>query len=115
MKCSRSGITYGTNPHENCTYQLPSRRQTLVAPSQCKLRVLALAAQQRHDTSTQPAPRDATASLYTAATAVAVICSFAANVQAARAQGTWKPRRHHRHIGERFTDTWADAIVEVWM
>jgi hypothetical protein len=23
------------------------------------------------------------------------------------------PRRHHRHIGERFTDTWADSIVEV--
>lgn len=34
------------------------------------------------------------------------------SIARADAEGSWKPRRHHRHIGERFTDTWADAIVE---
>eukprot|EP00882_Tetradesmus_deserticola_P033193 GHRQ01037893.1.p1 GENE.GHRQ01037893.1~~GHRQ01037893.1.p1 ORF type:complete len:232 (+),score=48.71 GHRQ01037893.1:87-782(+) len=46
--------------------------------------------------------------------ATAVCCAFASNVGAARADSqNWVPRRHHRHIGERFTDTWADSIVEV--
>lgn len=42
-------------------------------------------------------------------------CSFAlqAAAPAAASETTWKPRRHHRGIGERFSDTWADAIVEV--
>lgn len=42
-----------------------------------------------------------------------VALSFAAKVNASEGEASWKPRRHHRHIGERFTDTWADAIVEV--
>jgi hypothetical protein len=50
--------------------------------------------------------------LRTAVVATAVCCAFVSNVGAARADG-WVPRRHHRHIGERFTDTWADSIVEV--
>jgi hypothetical protein len=50
--------------------------------------------------------------LRTAVIATAVCCAFVRNVGAARADG-WVPRRHHRHIGERFTDTWADSIVEV--
>lgn len=46
--------------------------------------------------------------------ATALCCAFAGNVGAARAESqNWLPRRHHRHIGERFTDTWADTIVEV--
>lgn len=46
--------------------------------------------------------------------ATAMCCVFASNVRAARAESqNWVPRRHHRHIGERFTDTWADTIVEV--
>jgi hypothetical protein len=46
--------------------------------------------------------------------ATAICCAFASNVGAARADSqNWVPRRHHRHIGERFTDTWADSIVEV--
>eukprot|EP00882_Tetradesmus_deserticola_P011380 GHRQ01012040.1.p1 GENE.GHRQ01012040.1~~GHRQ01012040.1.p1 ORF type:complete len:479 (+),score=200.79 GHRQ01012040.1:87-1523(+) len=46
--------------------------------------------------------------------ATAVCCAFASNVGAARADSqNWVPRRHHRHIGERFTDTWADSIVEI--
>lgn len=46
--------------------------------------------------------------------AAAVCCAFVSNVGAARAESLhWIPRRHHRHIGERFTDTWADTIVEV--
>lgn len=46
--------------------------------------------------------------------ATAVCCVFASNVGAARADSqNWVPRRHHRHIGERFTDTWADSIVEI--
>eukprot|EP00878_Enallax_costatus_P010248 GHUV01010698.1.p1 GENE.GHUV01010698.1~~GHUV01010698.1.p1 ORF type:complete len:261 (+),score=73.57 GHUV01010698.1:134-916(+) len=45
--------------------------------------------------------------------ATAVCCAFVSNVGAARAESqNWIPRRHHRHIGERFTDTWADTIVE---
>jgi len=32
--------------------------------------------------------------------------------RAADAVVSWKPRRHHRHIGERFTDRWADAVAE---
>lgn len=52
--------------------------------------------------------------LRTVVLATAVCCAFASNVGAARAEnGNWIPRRHHRHIGERFTDTWADSIVEV--
>lgn len=50
--------------------------------------------------------------LRTAVVATAVCCAFVSNVGAARAD-SWIPRRHHRHIGERFTDTWADSIVEV--
>eukprot|EP00878_Enallax_costatus_P032758 GHUV01036024.1.p1 GENE.GHUV01036024.1~~GHUV01036024.1.p1 ORF type:complete len:219 (+),score=46.72 GHUV01036024.1:134-790(+) len=45
--------------------------------------------------------------------ATAVCCAFVSNVGVARAESqNWVPRRHHRHIGERFTDTWADTIVE---
>jgi hypothetical protein len=51
--------------------------------------------------------------LIRAVAASLVALSFAAKVNAAEAEVAWKPRRHHRHIGERFTDTWADAIVEV--
>lgn len=51
--------------------------------------------------------------LRTAVVAAAVCVAFASNVSAARASDNWIPRRHHRHIGERFTDTWADSIVEV--
>lgn len=59
-----------------------------------------------------------------AATAAAVaICATALSSAGAAARAAslpsaadaaeWKPRRHHRHIGERFTDAWADAVVEV--
>jgi hypothetical protein len=48
-----------------------------------------------------------------ALTAAAVAVSLMGRAGAAHADAAWKPRRHHRHIGERFTDTWADAIVEV--
>jgi hypothetical protein len=51
--------------------------------------------------------------LRTAVLATAVCVAFVSNVSAARASDNWIPRRHHRHIGERFTDTWADSIVEV--
>lgn len=52
--------------------------------------------------------------LHTAVIATAVCCAFVSNVGLARAASeNWMPRRHHRHIGERFTDTWADSIVEV--
>jgi hypothetical protein len=51
--------------------------------------------------------------LRAAVVATAVCCAFVSNVGAARASDNWIPRRHHRHIGERFTDTWADSIVEV--
>lgn len=50
--------------------------------------------------------------LRVAVVATAVCCAFVSNVGAARAADSWIPRRHHRHIGERFTDTWADSIVE---
>ena len=49
-----------------------------------------------------------------ALTAAAAVVVLTGGVGAARADDSaWKPRRHHRHIGERFTDTWADAIAEV--
>ena len=59
---------------------------------------------------------DAPGLLRAAAAAAAVLAlAECATARAARAAdaGEWKPRRHHRHIGERFTDTWADAVVEV--
>lgn len=56
---------------------------------------------------------DQQARLRAAVVAAAACCVFASNVGAARASDSWMPRRHHRHIGERFTDTWADSIVEV--
>lgn len=48
-----------------------------------------------------------------AAAVAAAVVAFAGSVGAARAESAWKPRRHHWHIGERISDTWADAIVEV--
>jgi len=47
--------------------------------------------------------------------AVAAVAALTGRVAAARAEDDagWKPRRHYRHIGERITDTWADAVVEV--
>ena len=48
-----------------------------------------------------------------AAVALAALGSGAGAARAAAPSAEWKPRRHHRHIGERFTDTWADAVVEV--
>lgn len=71
--------------------------------------------QQRHAADQQPsflAP-DQQQQLRTAVVAAAVCIAFVSNVSAARASDNWIPRRHHRHIGERFTDTWADSIVEV--
>ena len=55
------------------------------------------------------------AALRGATLAVGVVCLYAASASEARPAdaGSWVPRRHHRHIGERFTDTWADSIVEV--
>jgi hypothetical protein len=52
---------------------------------------------------------------YRAFAASLLACSLAlqAAAPAAASETTWKPRRHHRGIGERFSDTWADAIVEV--
>jgi hypothetical protein len=49
-----------------------------------------------------------------AATSAATTASLAApaSARAADAAVSWKPRRHHRHIGERFTDRWADAVAE---
>jgi hypothetical protein len=51
--------------------------------------------------------------LRTAVLATAVCVALVSNVREARASDNWIPRRHHRHIAERFTDTWADSIVEV--
>lgn len=48
-------------------------------------------------------------------TAAAIVCHFAVNTSAARAEDRpWKPRRHHRRLGERYTDAWAEELVEVW-
>lgn len=51
---------------------------------------------------------------------VATACVFAlttplvAGVAPAQASDrVWKPRRHNRKIGERYEDSWADAIAEV--
>jgi hypothetical protein len=47
--------------------------------------------------------------------AAAAVVALTGRVHAARAADdeAWKPRRHHRHIDERITDTWADAVIEV--
>lgn len=69
--------------------------------------------QQRHTADQQPSFLAPDQQLRTAVVAAAVCVAFVSNVSAARASDNWIPRRHHRHIGERFTDTWADSIVEV--
>ncbi|GIL85385.1 hypothetical protein Vretimale_10668 [Volvox reticuliferus] len=53
------------------------------------------------------------ASKLLAVTAVAYHIAFSCN--AARAEDRpWKPRRHHRRMGERFTNYWAEELVEEW-
>lgn len=54
------------------------------------------------------------AAVLAASLAAASAASIAAPppARAADAVVSWKPRRHHRHIGERFTDRWADAVAE---
>jgi hypothetical protein len=47
-----------------------------------------------------------------AAAATQLIITPTPSAHAADAVVSWKPRRHHRHIGERFTDRWADAVAE---
>lgn len=69
--------------------------------------------QQQHQTAADQLAPDQQQRLRTAVVAAAVCVAFVSNVSAARASDNWIPRRHHRHIGERFTDTWADSIVEV--
>ncbi|GLC33970.1 hypothetical protein PLESTM_000139300 [Pleodorina starrii] len=45
--------------------------------------------------------------------ATAVVYHIAFSGSAARAEDRpWKPRRHYRRMGERFTSTWAEEIVE---
>jgi hypothetical protein len=81
------------------TYNISNKRQCIAAASKQSDRSLS---EQEGDV------------LRKAVLATAVCCAFASNVGAARADSqNWVPRRHHRHIGERFTDTWADSIVEV--
>ena len=46
--------------------------------------------------------------------ATVVVYHLAFSSSTARAEDRpWKPRRHYRRIGERFTDTWAEELVEV--
>ncbi|KAG2483908.1 hypothetical protein HYH03_017229 [Edaphochlamys debaryana] len=46
-------------------------------------------------------------------TATAIVYHIAFSGCAARAEDRpWKPRRHHRRMGERFTDKWAEELVE---
>lgn len=64
----------------------------------------------------QPGVVDAAAMARALAAAAAVSALVGGTPGAARAAddaAAWKPRRHHRHIGQRFSDTWADAVVEV--
>lgn len=52
--------------------------------------------------------------LASAAIAVAVVHQLAFGACAARAADRpWKPRRHHRAMGERYGDAWAEELVEV--
>ncbi|KAI8469449.1 MAG: hypothetical protein J3K34DRAFT_279684 [Monoraphidium minutum] len=44
--------------------------------------------------------------------AAAAVALTGCTAGAARADSGWRPRRHHRHIGERYADDWADVIVE---
>ena len=48
------------------------------------------------------------------ATSAALIYTLVAGVRPVQAkEHVWKPRRHHRHIGERFGDDWAMDVVMV--
>ncbi len=50
----------------------------------------------------------------TKAAAMAIVLTTIAQAGEARAEGEpWRPRRHHRHMGERITPTWAEEAVEV--
>ena len=50
----------------------------------------------------------------TAAAVTAVTFTLVSGVRPASAKELiWKPRRHHRHIGERFGDSWAAEVVMV--
>jgi hypothetical protein len=100
--------------------QQPRRQQASICCSHRQPDGAAGAPQQPSDTSpsssanASPLTREHQQQLRTVVLATAVCCAFVSHVGAARAESTnWVPRRHHRHIGERFTDTWADSIVEV--
>lgn len=106
-ECSRCPVS--TKAHTSTHVLLANR-------SSAHRRVLKCAAgdkqqQQQHSSDQDSWPQQQ--QLRTAVLATAVCVAFVSNVSEARASDNWIPRRHHRHIGERFTDTWADSIVEV--
>lgn len=51
--------------------------------------------------------------LASAVSVALVTYAFVGGAGAARADDGWMPRRHHRHMDERFSSTWAGEIVEV--
>ncbi|KAF8070922.1 hypothetical protein HT031_001003 [Scenedesmus sp. PABB004] len=80
----------------------------------CPARAAAGAGQPEQERSQSELPPAQAQQLRGAVIALAATVAFASHAGAARAEAEhWVPRRHHRHIGERFTDTWADSIVEV--
>jgi hypothetical protein len=96
----------------SCGTSCPQQQKHLLAPFKpIKQRQCVVAASKKSDRSLSEHEGEV---LRKAVLATAICCAFASNVGAARADSqNWVPRRHHRHIGERFTDTWADSIVEV--
>lgn len=48
-----------------------------------------------------------------AAAAAASMLAVASPAQAYEEERVWKPRRHHRRLGERYTESWAEEVVEV--
>jgi len=90
---------------------LPQKRSIPIS-AKSSLNTVCAAWQGRHANQPDQLPGLHFEELRTAVIAAVVCCAFVSNVREARADA-WMPRRHHRHIGERFTDTWADSIVEV--
>ncbi len=87
---------------------MPSRRRPRRGPA------LHSATLRPEESSTSSTEGSEAAGLWQAVAVTAVVSSATANVGAARADtGDWKPRRHHRHMGERYTANWAAAVVQV--
>jgi hypothetical protein len=51
--------------------------------------------------------------VHIAAAAAASMLAVASPAQAYEEERVWKPRRHHRRLGERYTESWAEEVVEV--